>query len=662
MATAQEIIRYLMDTLDSTQIRGKEALNSIVRVAGYADWQAVIDSMCNDCRTYAPDDFLKYRCGIILGNADTGSIGGSDASGGPTKTAESIVPENDTTWRLPETGSTTYSEFGLTVNWPNLYSLTASQQRIISGLYTWWIPESLRLIRDSYGYTFNEPGTTVNTISQVNFINEDSSKLASVHYRYNLADGHANALELNINMKYYDNVSVDVNGKAGDQFYLDRVIAHEMTHAVMAANINWFGDLPLHFKEGIAELVHGVDDERKYAIELLAKNPNYLQQILTLDATSESYEYAAGYMLLRYLAHQVSGSASVPPAPTPEAAGSDTTVKKYTVNSAGSYWLTGYDPLSGVSGTAYPNCKELDGSGVAGELILAGNAKDNLIKGGTGYSSLWGGGASNDTLQGGSGRDMIWFGAGDGNDRATSFAAGIDVLNLYSGSLSSVTRSGSSLTLTLGDGSVLRVLTDQGADSSVLYSVDATNIFSAKIGESSKGSRLTYEAGIAFYQGGSGNDTLRASGSSDKLIWLDGSQGAAYSSIEIIDGSASSGADQLAGSGAEELILGGNGEASLWGGAGSGNDTLQAGTGNNVVFYGYGEGSDVIKDTTDGDRVMLYNIGLGHVTAASVGASEVSVNTTAGQTLKVYGTAGTFTLGDGSSWRPDRQNGSWQKV
>ncbi|MBQ7496348.1 MAG: hypothetical protein IJU00_00680, partial [Selenomonas sp.] len=172
----------------------------------------------------------------------------------------------------------------------------------------------------------------------------------------------------------------------------------------------------------------------------------------------------------------------------------------------------------------------------------------------------------------------------------------------------------------------------------------------------------SYQEEVSFYQGGNGRDTLRGSGSGDKSIWLDGSRGQSYVSLEVLDGSTSSGDDQLAGSsGAEELIMGGTGEASLWGGAGSGNDTLRAGSGANCLFYGYGEGNDVIQNTSANDRVMLYNIRLDQVSGAEIGSSDVKISTAAGQTLTVQGDA-RFTLSDGSTWRADHNTKQWTAV
>ena len=61
---------------------------------------------------------MQDKCGIIIGNDDTGSITGSDAGGGSTKTAESIVPESTqpSAWTSPDGTTTVIGD--LTITWP----------------------------------------------------------------------------------------------------------------------------------------------------------------------------------------------------------------------------------------------------------------------------------------------------------------------------------------------------------------------------------------------------------------------------------------------------------------------------------------------------------------------------------------------------------------
>lgn len=102
---------------------------------------------------------------------------------------------------------------------------------------------------------------------------------------------------------------------------MDRTIAHEMTHALMGANIKYFSDLPLYMKEGTAELVHGIDDERRANITQLVSGGTRLGDALNSTATNSTQwtgngedPYSAGYMLLRYMAKQSAGSDPMPKA------------------------------------------------------------------------------------------------------------------------------------------------------------------------------------------------------------------------------------------------------------------------------------------------------------------------------------------------------------
>lgn len=129
-----------------------------------------------------------------------------------------------------------------------------------------------------------------------------------------LADGEVTTLYLNVNMAYYAKIQADdVNGASSveNQGYLDRTLAHEFTHAIMAANINYFSKLPQFVKEGTAELTHGIDDERSNRIFKLGYDATNLANALNVSNTftGDSDAYAGGYMFMRYLAKQAAANA-----------------------------------------------------------------------------------------------------------------------------------------------------------------------------------------------------------------------------------------------------------------------------------------------------------------------------------------------------------------
>ena len=320
-ADEQGVILDFMSYLDNSTLSAQDALDGAINYASGGYFQNEADLKTRFVADMAGGDLLD-ACGIDLTNEDTGSITGSDAGGETAKTAESIVPENGNPYTggdIPS-GSTTVIN-GLTVTWPDTskttgddaeWSDTANQdamKAIARALSNQWLKNCMDLIDESYEINFQEPGTTVHSM-KVKFEDKaDSNALAYVTSSYYPSTGVTVGLSMTVNMHYYNNLDLsNENGKdtSSGQVYLDRVIAHEMTHALMAANITHFASLPYYIKEGAAELVHGIDDARGYTIRALAADNGRLSN--ALEATSATANgddsYGAGYMILRYLAHQ----------------------------------------------------------------------------------------------------------------------------------------------------------------------------------------------------------------------------------------------------------------------------------------------------------------------------------------------------------------------
>ncbi len=313
----QEVIKNFMNALDKTKLKGSPAVDEAVKKSSKFDsMRQVIENMIADCKKINnPDHFLRDYCSIILDNADTGAITGWDAGTKFVKTAETIVSEEGTVQNF---NGNFFEVNGLKIYVPAAQNI--SQQNIINGLYTWWAKNSLRLIEESYGtdYRFDNPNASVNEMT-VEFINDATSALALVGTSFNVSSGRAVKLILRINMKYYNDIRADnVDGASNFNFgnirasYLDRTLAHEFTHAVMAANIDHFNDLPAYLKEGTAEMTHGISDERSTDMKILAGNPDKL--LKSLDSNSDANKifvdevnapsYAGGFMLLNYFAKQ----------------------------------------------------------------------------------------------------------------------------------------------------------------------------------------------------------------------------------------------------------------------------------------------------------------------------------------------------------------------
>lgn len=180
------------------------------------------------------------------------------------------------------------------------------EQTIVAALHSEWLANSLDMIERATGLSFEKGDPYVDEM-EVLFEDKPSSGALAYVTSY-MAGGKTTKLTMTVNMGYYkDLVEGDVNGASGSAgaAYLDRTIAHEMTHAVMSANIESFtgsGGLYAVIKEGAAEVVHGIDDERKGKIQSLANSG--LTGVLGAKSTlaSGEDEYAAGYVMFRYMA------------------------------------------------------------------------------------------------------------------------------------------------------------------------------------------------------------------------------------------------------------------------------------------------------------------------------------------------------------------------
>ena len=177
---------------------------------------------------------------------------------------------------------------------------TTVKQTIIKALNSEWIDSSLSLIKEAYGLSFTEDDTSVRTMD-MDFENSGGTTLAYVLSEF--TGNKTTKLSMRVNMDFYDKLNqTDVNGSTSTAGagYLDRTIAHELTHAVMSANIDNFADLPLYISEGAAELTHGIDDERKTALKGMTA-ANYTDMFASGGTAGTEQPYAGGYAFLRYL-------------------------------------------------------------------------------------------------------------------------------------------------------------------------------------------------------------------------------------------------------------------------------------------------------------------------------------------------------------------------
>ena len=645
MATQQEVIKAFMKALDTHTLTKKSnetdvafttrIINAAIKACSkFSGVQAVIDQMLADCKNANnATTFLKNYCGIDLSNNDTGAITGSDTGGTTTKTAQSIVPETLAVadWTIPKSGSST-TIIGLKVNWPtagvNGKTFTAAEKHVLKGLNSEWIKQTLKLAKDSYGIDFNTSGATVKTLN-VKFENSSiNDRNAAIQSTDSDGDGKTDALTLIVNMYYYgdiDTTSKDGAIKSSSRYsystWLDRVLAHEFIHAIMATNVNYYRYLPSFVKEGLAELVHGIDDDNPSGITKLAGQADALKTALSLADYSRikidnisNPSYAAGYMFMRYLAKQTLMQGENISNKTPNKTITGTSLNDTINNLSGGKNVTivggaGNDSVrnnanaridAGTGADTITNT-DLGGKatllgGAGNDYITTYNADNVSISGGadndkielrgTGKNITVSGGGGNDAISISGGTALIQYSAGDGNDSVVGFNVN-STLQIGGGTGTySTTNSGSNIVVTAGTGKV----TLMGA-----ANLSKLNIAGKKVSQNER-KNITNTKSETLITGSANADTLYNSGSKVTIDALGGNDSISNrSSGASINGGAGNDTiynDSIYGDGSRVTIIGGTGKDSISNYAG------------NVIIYGNAD-SDEIYNGTGGNSVTI---------------------------------------------------------
>lgn len=119
----------------------------------------------------------------------------------------------------------------------------------------------------------------------------------------------------------------------------------------------------------------------------------------------------------------------------------------------------------------------------------------------------------------------------------------------------------------------------------------------------------------------------------------------------------------LAGNSISNVIYGGSGNSSLWGGTNIGDDILVGGSGADMFWYGKYEGCDVILNASSSDIVNLYDASLNEIAATEISENQVAVRFSTGTTLVINDSdqlTPLFQLADGTHCRYNRNIGQWQ--
>jgi flagellin len=163
---------------------------------------------------------------------------------------------------------------------------------LLAQLTDQWLGNAEQLITNEYGLTAD--GVTLSIVLEEGDV---GGVLAYVSSSVP-ATGIGTNLELHVHMADYRAGNID-----------DRIIAHEMVHAVLnrTVNVGYTTGIPTWFNEGLAEFIHGADERLANELGALGGNTAANRATIAANGTnawgSTSQDYAGAYAAVKYI-HQ----------------------------------------------------------------------------------------------------------------------------------------------------------------------------------------------------------------------------------------------------------------------------------------------------------------------------------------------------------------------
>lgn len=172
---------------------------------------------------------------------------------------------------------------------------------VVEGLTSNWVAQAENLIETYFGIK----GDGVDLTLDLTFTDGVGDVAARVTALVPGGGGLGTNLTLEVDMADFS-ASGDPSG-GSPYLYMDRIIAHEMVHAVMFRNMNMLStDLPEWFKEGAAELIHGGDE--RVELDIAGGNLDNQAELSTAFATGKiggggitAVGYSAGYVAVKMM-------------------------------------------------------------------------------------------------------------------------------------------------------------------------------------------------------------------------------------------------------------------------------------------------------------------------------------------------------------------------
>ncbi|WP_047395168.1 flagellinolysin [Chitinibacter sp. ZOR0017] len=185
----------------------------------------------------------------------------------------------------------------------------AARRGIIDGLKMGWLEEAETRITNLLGITAD--GVDLNIVFEPpagsGLSNVAGGAAAAVGSTTGTADANGKTLNMFLWIDPEDFKPPNLPDGGGvamgnGTVYSDRIIAHEMVHAVMGRTMN-FAPMDTWFKEGMAEFIHGAD-ERLFA-DTSGGTSTAVALSYKTNPASGSAVYSGGYLAVRYMHQQI---------------------------------------------------------------------------------------------------------------------------------------------------------------------------------------------------------------------------------------------------------------------------------------------------------------------------------------------------------------------
>ena len=172
------------------------------------------------------------------------------------------------------------------------------QLAVLDGLQNGgWLADAERLISEQYGIKADGAQMAIQITTFTDGAGGTAAQVASSA----VASGKASNITLQVDMA--DFVPPNLPNGGSGPFYNDRIIAHEMVHAVMARSASW-GEVRsdannLWFIEGAAEFIHGAEER----VQVDGVAATLADNISAWGGSS--VDYSSAYVAMRYLHEQI---------------------------------------------------------------------------------------------------------------------------------------------------------------------------------------------------------------------------------------------------------------------------------------------------------------------------------------------------------------------